>query len=180
MPSRGFDLAAAVGAQPGVPVVHDPLQPQQGDDGVVEVGADEFVGDVVPHAEFDLLAVEQHQPVSGGQGGVGGEGVQQAGFAAAGFACGEQVLVDDADVDGLAEFVDAHVDGVVHGQHRPDRDGARVRVRGRSWRFSFGGGGGTPGRAWPWRGVPPRGWWVPAGPPGEGGGPVAGWPRCWI
>ena len=108
----GLDLAAAVGAQPGVAVVHDLLQPQQGDDGVVEVGADEFVGDVVPHAEFDLLAVEQHQPGAGGQGGVGGEGVQQPGFAAAGFACGEQVPVDDPDVDGLAEFVDAQVDGV--------------------------------------------------------------------
>ena len=56
----GFDLAAAVGAQPGVPVVHHFLQAEQGDDGVVEVGADEFVGDVVPHAELDLLAVEQH------------------------------------------------------------------------------------------------------------------------
>jgi hypothetical protein len=41
---------------------------------------------------------------------------QQAGFAAAGFACGEQVAVDDADVHGLAEFVDAHVNGIEHRQ----------------------------------------------------------------
>ena len=102
-----------------------------------EVGADEFVGDVVPHAEFDLLAVEQHQAAVGGQGGVGGQGVQQAGFAAAGFACGEQVLVDDADVDGLAEFVDAHVDRVEHGQHRPGRDGAGGGCGAGHGRFSF-------------------------------------------
>src|SRR5690348_6202824 len=54
----GTDLAAAVGGEPGVPVVHDALEPFEGDDGVVEIGADEFVGDVFPHAEFDLLAVE--------------------------------------------------------------------------------------------------------------------------
>src|SRR5271166_1569324 len=54
----GANLAAAVGAQPGVPVVHHALEPLEGDDGVVQVGSDEFVGDVVPHAEFDLLAVE--------------------------------------------------------------------------------------------------------------------------
>ena len=54
--------------QPGVPVVHHPLQPPQGDDGVVDVGADELVGDVVPHAELDALAVEQHQPAAGRTG----------------------------------------------------------------------------------------------------------------
>src|SRR6185437_1277400 len=95
----GFDLAAAVGAEPGVPVFHHLLQPEQGDDGAADVGSDELVG-----------------------GGV--HGVQQAGFAAAGFARGEQVLVDQADVEGLAEFVAAHVDRVIHGQHRPDRDSA--------------------------------------------------------
>ena len=119
----GFDLAAAVGEQPGVAVVHHLLQPAQGDDGVVDVGADELVGDVVPHAELDVLAVEQHQAAVRGQGGVGGDDVQQAGLAAAGFACGEQVLVDDPDVDAVAEFVDADVDRVEHGQHaaRPGR-----------------------------------------------------------
>ena len=91
---------------------------------MVEVGADEFVGDVVPHAELDLLAVEQHHAAVEGQGDVGGQGVQQAGFAAAGFACGEQVAVDDPDGYGLAEFVAADVDRVEHGQHRPGRDGA--------------------------------------------------------
>ena len=91
----------------------------------VEVGADEFVGDVVPHAEFDLLAVEQHHAAVRGQGDVGGQGVQQAGFAAAGFACGEQVAVDEAEGHGLAEFVAADVDRVVHRQHRPDRDTTR-------------------------------------------------------
>ena len=120
----GFDLAAAVGPQPGVPVVHHLLQAEQGDDGVVQVGADEFVGDVVPHAELDLLAVEQHHPAVQREGDVGGEGVQQPGFAAAGFTCREQVPVDQADGHGQAEFVAADVDRVVHRQHRPDRDRA--------------------------------------------------------
>ena len=112
-------------AQPGVAVVHHALEAAQGGDGVAEVGADEFVGEVVPHAELDLLAVEQHVAVFHRQGGVGGEDVQQPGFAAAGFACREQVAVDDLCVDGGAEFIDADVDRVVHGQQRPDRDGAR-------------------------------------------------------
>src|SRR5262249_31423423 len=56
----GFDLAAAVGQQPGVSVVHHALEPQQRDDGLVYVRADELVGDVVVHAEFDLAGVEQH------------------------------------------------------------------------------------------------------------------------
>ena len=120
----GLDFAAAVRAQPGVAVVHHLLQAAQGDDGVVEVGADEFVGEVVPHAELDLLAVEQHDPVADRQGGVGGEGVEQPGFAAAGFACREQVAVDEFGVDGGTEFVDADEDRVVHGKQRPDRDGA--------------------------------------------------------
>ena len=111
-----LDFAAAVRAQPGVAVVHHLLQAAQGDDGVVEVGADEFVGEVVPHAELDLLAVEQHEPVADREGGVGGEDVQQPGFAAAGFACGEEVLVDDPDVDGGTEFIGADEDRVVHGQ----------------------------------------------------------------
>ena len=150
------DLAAAVGGQPFVPVVHDPLEPPEGDDGVVEVGADEFVGDVVPHAEFDPFAVEQHEPGPGGQGGVGGQGVHQPGFAAAGLARGEQVLVDDADVDGVAEFVDAHVDGVEHGQHRPDRDGARGKSGAGHGGFSFVGEAGNPR---PVKAVGfPRGW----------------------
>src|SRR5207248_3197252 len=33
----GADLAAAAGAEPGVPVVHDALEPAQGDDGVGQV-----------------------------------------------------------------------------------------------------------------------------------------------
>ena len=64
----GPDLAAVAGVQPGVAVVHDDLEPLEGEDGVVEVGADEFVGDVVPHAELDLLAVEQHEPGHGRTG----------------------------------------------------------------------------------------------------------------
>src|SRR5690242_12201019 len=140
----GADLAAAVGGEPGVPVVHDALEPLEGDDGVVEVGADEFVGDVVPHAEFDLLAVEQHQPGPGGQGGVRGQGVHQPGFAAAGLARGEQVLVNNLDVDRVAEFVDAHVDGVEHGQRRPDRDGARGKGGAGHEGFSFGRRRGNP------------------------------------
>ena len=165
----GDDLAAAVGAQPGVPVVHHFLQPQQGDDGAVDVGADEFVGDVIPQAEFDLLGVEQDQAVIGEQGGVGGHGVQQPGFAASGFARGEQVLVDQADVDGLAEFVAAHVDWVEHGQHRPDRDGAGGRCGA--------GHGGSPSRrrepqaGWAWGSAArvmsasqaARGSWLPGG-----------------
>ena len=59
------------------------------------------------------------------QGGVGGDDVQQAGFAAAGLAGGEQVPVDDPDIDRLAEFIDAQVDGVIHGQGRADRVGGR-------------------------------------------------------
>src|SRR6185437_9011842 len=160
----GFDLAAAVGAEPGVPVFHHLLQPQQGDDGAADVGADEFVGGLVPHAELDVFGVEQHQAAAGGEGGVGGHGVEQAGFAAAGFARGEQVHVDQADVEGLAEFVAAHVDGVVHGQHRPDRDRASCRCgaghdgspprgggepqagQGRGVGFLRVGGGCQPGR----------------------------------
>src|SRR5215468_2454444 len=61
----GLDLAALPGAQPGIPVVHDALQPLEGGDGVVEVGADELIGDGVPQAELDLLAVEQHQAGAG-------------------------------------------------------------------------------------------------------------------
>ena len=98
------DLAAVAGAEPGVVVVHDLLESPQRDDGVVEVGADEFVGDVGPEAEFDFLAVEQHEPGLGGQGGVGCEGVEQAGFAATGFACGQEVPVDGASVDGPPVF----------------------------------------------------------------------------
>ncbi len=109
---------------------------------MVQVGADEFVGDVIPHAEFDLLAVEQHQPGQDGQGRMRGQGVQQPGFAAAGFACGQDVLVDDAGVDRVAEFVDAHVDGVEHGQHRPDRDSARGTGGAGHGGFSFAGGQG--------------------------------------
>ena len=49
--------------------------------------------------------------------------VDQAGFAAAGLAAGEDVAVDDPDVDRLTEFIDAQVDGVIHGQGRADRVG---------------------------------------------------------
>ena len=109
---------------------------------------------------------------------MGGHGVEQAGFAAAGFARGEQVLVDEADVDGLAEFVDAHVDGVEHGQHRPDRDSAVCGAghggspprgggepqagHGRGVGFLRMGGGclpGSPGKlAARWRNGPGPGW----------------------
>ena len=150
MPSLGADLAAAAGGEPFVPVVHDPLEPPEGDDGVVQVGADEFVGDVVPHAELDPFAVEQHEPGPGGQRGVRGQGVHQPGFAAAGLARGEQVLVDDLDVDGVAEFVDAHVDGVEHGQHRPDRDSARGQSGAGHGGSPPRGRRGTPGRSRPW------------------------------
>src|SRR6185437_10903516 len=170
----GFDLAAAVGAEPGVPVFHHFLQPEQGDDGAADVGSDEFVGGLVPHAELDVFGVEQHHPTAGGQGGVGGHGVEQAGFAAAGFARGEQVLVDQADVEGLAEFVAAHVDGVVHGQHRPDRDSASC---GAGHGGSPCGEAGEP-QAGQGRGVGflRMGDELPARPQGRNG-PVAGWPR---
>ena len=103
---------------------------------------------------------------------MGGQGVHQPGFAAAGLACGEQVLVDDADVDRVAEFVDAHVDGVEHGQHRPDRDSARGEGAGPVMAGSpLPEGGGTPGPVMPWGSLAGG---EPAGQPGEAGGPVAG------
>jgi hypothetical protein len=37
---------------------------------VVDVGADEHVGDFAPQAEFDLFAVDQTQSAVGRQGGV--------------------------------------------------------------------------------------------------------------
>jgi hypothetical protein len=52
------------------------------------IGADELVGDGVPHAQLDLLAVEQHQPGTGRQRGVGGDGVEEPGFPAARLAAG--------------------------------------------------------------------------------------------
>ena len=126
MPSPGRISRRLLGVQPGVAVVHHLLQPLEGDDGVGQVGADELVGDLVPHAELDLLAVEQHQAGAGGQGGVRGEGVHQPGLAAAGLPGGEQVLVDDLDVHLGAELVDADEHRVEHGhgQHRPWRQGA--------------------------------------------------------
>ena len=54
-----------------------------------------------PRAEFDELGVEEAQAGVVAQGGVGGDVVDQAGFAAAGFAADEQVVVDDVEVDGL-------------------------------------------------------------------------------
>jgi hypothetical protein len=88
-----------VGTQPGVAVVHHRLQPQQGGDRVGEVGADELVGHIRPVAQLDELAVKQHEAGVTGQGGVCGDQVEQAGLAAAGFATGEQVAVDQLDVD---------------------------------------------------------------------------------
>src|SRR5690606_30167185 len=70
-PVPGCDLAFVVGHQIGVAVVHHGLQPPQGGDGMLDVGADEHVGRGLPQAELDLFAVDQTQPAVRGQGGVG-------------------------------------------------------------------------------------------------------------
>ena len=61
--------------------------------------------------------------VSDGQGGVGANDVEEAGFAAAGFTSGENVVVDQADVDRGAELVDAEEQRVIHREHGTDRNG---------------------------------------------------------
>src|SRR5205823_10232011 len=119
-PVPGFDLASFAPEQIVVAVVHHPLQPQQGADGVVDVRADEHVGDVPPLAKLDAFAVDQTQAAVGGQGEVGDEVVDQAGFPGAGFAADQDVAVDDVEVDGLSELVDAQKHGVEDGQDRAD------------------------------------------------------------
>lgn len=63
-------------------------------DGLGEVGADEHFGAGPPEPELDALAVHEPQPAVGGVGGVGGDVVEGAGLARAGFAGGQEVLVD--------------------------------------------------------------------------------------
>jgi hypothetical protein len=46
------------------------LQPADHADGVVKVGPDEHIGDLFPHAEFDFLAVQQHEPDIAAERGV--------------------------------------------------------------------------------------------------------------
>ena len=115
-PVGADDLPPVVSEQPGVAVVHDVLQALEDLDGFVEVGSDELVGDVAPHAEFDEFAVEQDESAVHGQGAVGGDAVEEAGFAAAGFSAGEDVAVDEVQVDALAELVDTDEQRVEHRQ----------------------------------------------------------------
>jgi len=82
--------------------------------GVGDVVADEHVGDRCPRAEFDELAVHQPQPRIGAQRDVGDDRVEQAGLARAGLAPGEQVAVDQGDLDRVAVLVDAERHRVVN------------------------------------------------------------------
>ena len=97
------------------------LQPVQGVDRVVDRRADEPVGAVAPQPEFDALAVDQDQAAVGGQGAVGDDELQGDGLAAAGFAADEHVPLGEGDLDAVAEFVGAQVDGLPDRQRR-DRD----------------------------------------------------------
>jgi hypothetical protein len=78
--------------------------------------------------------IDQHLdlwPAVQRQRGVRDEVVQQRGLARAGFATGEDVAVDDRDVDVLAELVDTDERRVEDGQPVADRRRGSVQAERR-------------------------------------------------
>jgi hypothetical protein len=115
------DLALLVVEQPVGPLVDLVLKPAEGLDGVIDGRADESVGTGPPQAEFDSFAVDHHQAAIRRQGTVGDDELQGDGLAAAGFAADEHVAFGQGDLNAVAEFVGAQVDGLPDRQRR-DRD----------------------------------------------------------
>ena len=112
------DLAAALAAQPRVPVVHLCLQCPQPVQGVGDVVADEHLGHLGPQAQLDLLAVEQPQPAVRRHRRVGDDVVQRHGLAAARLTADEHVAVDQLRLDPVPVLVQAEEHPVEHRQPR--------------------------------------------------------------
>src|SRR5262249_18383200 len=70
------DLPPSGGEQRVVAGVHELLERGDGGEGIGHGRADEHVGAVPPGAEFDELAVDQHQLAVARHGAVGGDQVQ--------------------------------------------------------------------------------------------------------
>ena len=94
-------------------------------DGVGDGRADELIGAGPPHAQLDLLAVDQDELAVMRQRAVRDDQVQPARLARAGFAAEQHVAFGQVDVDVLAVLVAAQVHGVEHGE----REGGDRRQR---------------------------------------------------
>ena len=176
------DLPPPGGEQIVVAGVHDGLEGLERVDGVFDGRADEHVGAGPPRAELDLLAVDQDQLAVMRQRAVRGDQVQPGGLACAGFAAEQHVAFGQVDVDVLAVFVLAQVDGVEHGEREGGDRRQRLGIRGvvmigcplRGWVADGGGRSpGVPGTAAPGYAA------GPCSSPESGGGTRAraGW--CW-
>jgi hypothetical protein len=117
-PVGRFDLPPPLGGQPGVAQVHFGLQRPQRVQSLGDAVADEPVGQLRPQPELDLLAVQQPQPRIRAQRHMRQHVGQRDRLARAGFASGEQVPVDQRDLDPGTVLVNAQVHRLVDGQPR--------------------------------------------------------------